>query len=181
MSFEGKYAAKRSRADSSYLQITLGVCAASLAGIAIAVIKSVLWGTVLCLLSALVYKAFASDDIEKQLGIRYKSVCGHISIKSAVGVIDGKAVSPSRLVWSTVSSIEDGAFSSDGNHDLLCIYIPNTVKSIGECPFGNLAIRPSIYYEGTPDDWKKINGSKAFKDCSVIFNCPQPDANTKTK
>ena len=91
-------------------------------------------------------------------------------VGGSVTRIDSSAFYGSRIgcfvLESGVREIGDSAFAS--NTDVTMIVIPDTVKTIGRSAFDgcrNLV----IYFQGSRDAWKKINGSGSIAN-PVVFN-----------
>ncbi len=180
LSCEERYLGRLAAAERFYLQLVIAVAAACAIAIAIAVIENVLLGVALSVFSAAVYIFFSTDELYKQLGVRYNDICGRMHITRAVAKYGDTLIIPSRLIWVDVTKIDDGAFASDKNSELARIYLPRGIEYIGKDIFGDMPT-PEVFYEGSREEWSAIEGSDAISISRVSFDVPQPRLEKKPK
>ena len=180
LSCEERYLRRLAAAERFYLQLVVAVLAACAIAIAIAVITDVLLGVALAVFSAAVYIFFSTDELYKQLGVRYSDLCGRIHITRAVAKYGDTVVIPSRLIWVDVTKISDGAFASEKNSELARIYLPRSIEYIGKDIFGNIPT-PQVLYEGSREEWNSIEGADAIDISCVSFDVVQPRLESKPK
>ena len=181
LSCEQRYLKRLACAKRFYLQLVIAVIAVCSIAIFISVMIDVLLGAALAIFAAAVYIYFSTDELYKQLGLRSSFICGRIHITRAVMKYGDTMVIPSRLMWADVTKITDGAFASEKNESLACIYLPRSIECIGDGIFGDRDTPISICYEGSEEEWSGITGADSLSVSSISFNCPQPTLPPKQK
>ena len=174
MTSEEIYLSRLKGFQGYYLQLVIFSAAAICVGITVAVISNVLFGTALVLVSAYVYVWFSTREAHKQLGIGFSNVEGRIVIKKLEASYGDCAVVPTRFIWADVTSLADGALSSDKNSELERIYVPKSIERIGRDIFGKDGISIKVCYEGTAEEWNAIESLTDFSSCEISFESQQP-------
>ena len=160
-----------------------------IAGIAVAVatvialFENVLLGMALALLAWGVYKVCSADEAKKQLGITVSHESGQVLIKKAVACYGEELVIPRRFEFAAVTKIGDRAFDSDKNDGLRIVYLPVGITYVGESVFGEERPLPEIHFEGTEEQWNKIEIHTDLSGAVIFFNvpCPIPPSKRKKK
>ena len=181
LTWEQTYLKRLACAKRFYLHLVIAVFTVCAIAIFISVMTDVLLGAALAIFAAAVYIYFSTDELYKQLGLRSSFVCGKIHITRAVMKYGDTVIIPSRLMWADVTKITDGAFVSEKNDTLACIYLPRSIECIGDSIFGDRDTPISICYEGSEEEWHRITGADSLTVSSVSFNCPQPTLPPKQK
>lgn len=82
------------------------------------------------------------------------------------------------IVCGVLTGLNKGAFS--GCSGLTSITIPNSVTSIGASAFRGCAWLDKIYYQGTAEDWNKIdissNNDKLTSATRYYYSAEKPTA-----
>ena len=174
MSCEQKYLRRLAGFERFYVGLLALVGVAIAAAIGIAVMSNVLLGVSLALLSASVYVYFVTDELYKQLGLRYKSELGSITVTRASAVYGDTLVIPSRLLYADVTRIADGAFDTPKNTELTRIYIPQSIKYIGAKVLPEVHCVAEILFEGTEEQWSAIEKNGELDGIALSFECDYP-------
>lgn len=178
---EEQYLKRLAGTHKNYRQLVICCAVVTVTAIGIAVMYQILLGVSLAIFCAGVFIYFSSEDIYKQLGLSYTHECGTIHIKRAIAKYGDTLFIPSRLVWADVTRIDDNAFASDKNAELRSVYIPKSIRSVGKNVFGDHAVRIEIYYEGSEQDFRLIEGVETLVFGAISFGCAQPVLPPKQK
>lgn len=163
-----------------YLKLVAFSGAAIAGAIAVAVLESVILGAALAFFVSSVYTYFTASELKKKLGLSADSLRGGIRVKKAVCVYGDTVYIPSRIMWSCVEELADGAFSKCESLPTE-IYLPKSIKRIGKDIFGDNENFPVIYYEGTIDEWKRIETATPFEAFEVSFDAEMPSLPPRQK
>ena len=176
-----RYLSRLAEFSDFYLYLVIFSGAAAVAAIVIAVLYNVLLGIALAIVTASVYSYFSDTELKKQLGFSYKSKRGRIAITKAVAKYGNTLYIPSRLMWSDVAEISDGAMKSEKNAKMVGLYIPRSIERIGKDIFGDNPPDTVIYYEGSREEWESIEKLTSFDDLKLVFDAESPTLSRKAK
>ena len=149
--------------------------------IVIALFENVLLGMCLALLAWGIYKVCSADEAKKQLGISVSHESGRVLIKKAVTCYGEELVIPRRFEFAAVTKIGDRAFDSDKNDGLRIVYLPVGITYVGESAFGEERPLPEIHFEGTEEQWNKIEIHTDLSGAVIFFNVPCPTLPSQRK
>jgi hypothetical protein len=175
------YVKAYTRADRFYRQLVAVICVACAIGIGIAVMLDVIVGACIAICAAMLYSYFSSDDIYKRLGLRFTHVRGRIHITRAVAKYGDTLVIPSRLVFADVTAIDDGAFVSPKNEELVRVFIPKSIAHIGQDAFGEHTSHVEILFEGSAEEWGRVDGAQQLSAMPIAFDFTAPTLPEKKK
>ena len=174
MSCEQKYLRRLAAFERFYIGLLALVGITVAASIAIAVMSNVLLGMSLALLGAALYVYFVSDELYKQLGLRYKNECGSITVTRATASYGDTLVLPARLLYADVTRIADGALNTPKNSELTRIYIPKSIKYIGSNVLPEVHCLTDILFEGTREQWDAIEKHSELDGIKLSLECEYP-------
>lgn len=157
-----------------YLALIISIGVACAVSIVVAVVSNVLLGAALAIFSVSVYIYLCSDEMKKMLGLSYSNMRGHIEITKAKPAEDGTLYIPSRLIFTDVTHIGDGAFCGQENTRIQSIYLPLSIEYIGRDVFGDAEELPVIYYEGDRERWESVRKDTPLDGLSVVFDTQMP-------
>ena len=166
---------------SGYLRLVVAVFIGALAGIALAIHMNLWLGIGVAVFAATAYVYFASSDCRRLLGIVYKNENGSIIIEQALLRRGSTVVIPDRLIWADVTELADKVFVSSRNAALCRVYIPKSIKRMGENLLGEDGKTVTFLYEGSPEEWEEIEKQTDLSGCTVVFNVPFPRLPKKSK
>lgn len=178
---EKAYLTRLSAFNKGYRQLVVAVFVGVLAGIALAIHMNLWLGIGIAVFAATAYVYFASSDCRRLLGIVYKNQKGRISVEQAVLRHGDTVVIPDRLIWADVTELADKAFVSSRNAALCRVYIPKSIKRMGESLLGEDGRTVTFLYEGSPEEWEEIEKQTDLSGCTVVFNVPFPRLPKKSK
>ena len=171
---EQKYLSALKEFSNGYLLLLCLEGVACAAAIVVAFLYNVIVGASIAIFVAASYVYFSETLSRNKLGIDFKSIRGSITITYAAPAYSECVYIPSRLVYSSVTSIADRAFRSPKISDAKEIYIPLSIEYIGKDIFGENTSIPTIYYEGNQEDWNKIKKDTDLGAAEIIFSTPVP-------
>lgn len=150
--------------------------------IALGVLWNVLVGASLAVLGAVIYFVYAADESYKMLGVKYSSGVGGITLTKCRAVYGDTLIIPPSLIGLDTISIGDKAFGmSDKNKDLRIIYLPATLKTVGENIFENCDSLAELYFEGSEEKWKSIDSRTDLSAYKLFFDAKYPELPKKEK
>ena len=156
-------------ANSSYLA-NIETCACiALCGIILAV-QFFLWiGIGITLISALLYVFYTKSILQKKLGISYKTTSGALTVTKLCPKDKEEIYVPRRLLWLDVNALEDKAFSCECAKNMRSVHLPATLTVIGKDVFEGCDALKTVYFEGTQEDFEKIESDTSFDGLELIF------------
>ena len=174
---------KRTLAFRKYYKHLLYITGAIEAvAIALGVLWNVLVGASLAVLGAVIYFVYASDESYKRLGVKYSSGVGGITLTKCRAVYGDTLIIPPSLIGLDVISIGDKAFGvSDKNKDLRIICLPATLKAVGENVLDGCDALAEIYFEGSEEEWKRIDSRTDLSAYEITFGAEYPQLPKKEK
>lgn len=154
---------------SDFYLLLICVCIAiCIIAIFVAVFSYVSVGLSICVLCITVYVTFTKDELDKTLGLGYSNRHGSTYITYAHQQYGSSIIIPSRLIFTDVIGIDDGAFKDCIFEQEDFIYLPRSIKYIGKDIFGEGS--PSkILYEGSLEDWQEIELATPIDTSAVTF------------
>ncbi len=160
------------RAYYSQLLITMGILAAI--SVVIAVAFNLIIGVAIAIATAIIYAFFVSDEMYKKLGIKYTSISGGLKINVSHARYGNVLWIPSNIIGLDVIEIGDRAFLSENNEALSCVFLPSTLKKIGENIFENCSSLTDVHFEGSEKQWRKIENKTDFSALNLKFDAKYP-------
>ncbi len=158
------------KAVSDFYLFTLIICGAIVVGgILLAVGSSVFVGLLVCISAILIYIALTSNLLYKFLGISYKSSTGQLTVTNLYGKGREEIWIPSRLIMLDVTEIGDNAFNHKSSATIVSVYLPSSLKVIGENVFEGCEALSSIYFEGSEAEWEAIEKHTDLSALDIIF------------
>lgn len=150
--------------------------------IVLAVLYDVLVGFSTAIFGAVMYLVFVTSEMYRELGIDYRSIAGGISVKKCRVRYGGTLFVPSRLIGLDVTEIEDRAFgASPKNKELERIFLPATLKRIGKNIFDGCDALSELHFEGTKEEWERIESRTNTLSYTIIFGAEYPPIPKKEK
>ena len=174
LSFEDRFILRYRRYGDYYALLLIVVGAAVAAAVGIGLFENVLLGIALAIASAVVYRICSEDEARKQLGLRVSHECGRITVRKGIACWGDTLVIPDRFEFAVVAKIADRAFDSKKNVDLKAVYLPVSIKHIGENIFGDELSLPEIHFEGTEEQWRSIESHTDLSSAVVFFEAAFP-------
>jgi hypothetical protein len=176
-----EYAKRMIDFGNFYIGFLALIVAAMAAAVAVAILYNVMLGVSMAIFGVIIYAAMVPDNMSKNLGVRYESIVGGIKLTSCRPRYGEVMWVPDRLMWFDVIAIGDKAFSSKKNAELKKVFLPNTLKEIGEDVFSGCSALEDIYYQGSEDEWSKISSATDMSGYRLIFNAKYPPLPKKRK
>ena len=155
--------------DKTYLLLVISAAALAAAAIALAVLWKVFYGLLFAIIVALVYTVAASNILYSRLGFSYDSLPGALRIKDVYGKNRDQVFLPRRLFWLDVSEIGDKAFCHSSSAKITTVYLPRTLKSIGENVFEDCESLCRICFEGSEEEWESIEKKTSLEGIEILF------------
>ena len=152
--------------NKEYFQLVIGVAVLAAAAIALAVF----YGLLFAIIVALVYTVAASNILYSRLGFSYDSLPGALRIKDVYGKNRDQVFLPRRLFWLDVSEIGDRAFCHSSSAKITTVYLPSTLKTIGENVFEGCESLCRICFEGTKEEWESIEKKTSLEGIEILFS-----------
>lgn len=162
--------------NSFYLLVVLSAIVALGVGIYVAVSDELLWGVGIFFAAIFIYVYFSSSELHEKLGIWHRTDAGILLITKCRQRYGDVFYIPSRLLWYDVEELCDRAFLSPANKnkELRAVFLPKTIKRIGEDVFASCESLSVIYFEGSEEDFLKIESKTSFEGLEIIFNSALP-------
>ena len=158
-----------------YKNLLLVAGAIEATAIALAVLWHVLAGASVAMLGAVVYFVYASDESYRRLGARYSSLPRGITLTKCRAAYGDTLIVPSSLIGLDTVSIGDRAFgASKKNAALRTLYLPATLRTVGEDILSGCDSLERICFEGSADMWEAIDSQTDFSAYELIFDVKYP-------
>ncbi len=151
------------------------------AGFALAMLNQLLIGLALALLGIVFYARFTSNDMYDTLGIDYKTYESGLKVTLCRARYGDVVWVPSSLIRHDVTRIEDEAFNSAHNAELRCVFLPKTLVSIGKDIFKGCDALETVFFEGTEEQWQKIEKETDFSALNITFEAKYPPVKKRSK
>ncbi|MBQ8141508.1 MAG: hypothetical protein IJ038_07435 [Clostridia bacterium] len=169
-----EYAKRNLQFHNYYNQLLFAICVAVVLAVAVAVAYNVVIGLSIGAVAAVIYAVFVSDEAYKKLGVKYKSIAGGAAVSACRARYGEVFWLPSRIIGFDVIRIDDRAFSSPKNEELKCVFLPSTLKEIGENIFEDCPSLCEIHFEGSEKDWERIEKKTDFSSLNLKFDAKYP-------
>ena len=154
----------------TYLLLVISAAVLAAAAIALAVLWKVFYGLLFAIIVALVYTVAASNILYSRLGFSYDSTQGELRIKDVYGKNRDQVFLPRRLFWLDVCEIGDRAFCHASSAKITTVYLPSTLKTIGENVFEGCESLCRICFEGTKEEWESIEKKTSLEGIEILFS-----------
>lgn len=155
--------------DKAYLVTVIVAAVLVAAAIAVAVIWQVFYGLMLAIMVVIAYIGATGKILYSRLGFSYDSLPGALKIKDVYGKDREQVFVPRRLFWLDVSEIGDKAFCHRSSAKLTTVYLPRTLKTIGENAFEGCDSLCRICFEGSEREWERIEKNTSFEGIEILF------------
>ncbi|MBR2387763.1 MAG: hypothetical protein IKB02_03235 [Clostridia bacterium] len=165
-----------SKYNSFYLLVVLAAVISIGVGIFVAVTGDLMWGVVIFFAGIFIYAYFASSELHEKLGIWHRTDAGALLVTKCRARYGDVFYIPSRLLWYDVEEICDRAFFSPANKngELVAVFLPKSLKKIGEDVFASCESLHTLYFEGSEEEFSKIESKTSFEGMEIIFNSSLP-------
>ena len=154
----------------AYLLLVISAAALAAAAIALAVLWKVSYGLLLAIIIVLGYISLSGNILYSRLGFSYDSTQGALRIKDVYGKNRDQVFLPRRLFWLDVSEIGDRAFCHSSSAKITTVYLPRTLKSIGENVFEGCESLCRICFEGSEEEWESIEKKTSLEGIEILFS-----------
>ena len=158
------------KANDFYLYTLIASGAVVLAGIIYAVAIRVFIGLLVAIAGILIYVWLSSNILYKTLGMSYKTESGRFTVTDIYGRNRESVYIPCRLFLCDVTEIGDRAFNHKSSALIKNVYLPSTLEKIGENIFEGCANIENIYFDGSSEQWDKVEKLTCFDSYTVIFS-----------
>ena len=153
----------------AYLLLVIAAAALVAAAIALAVLWKVSYGLLLAIIIVLGYISLSGNILYSRLGFSYDSTQGALRIKDVYGKNRDQVFLPRRLFWLDVSEIGDRAFCHSSSAKITTVYLPSTLKTIGENVFEGCESLCRICFEGSEEEWESIEKKTSLEGIEILF------------
>ena len=154
----------------AYLLLVISAAALVAAAIALAVLWKVSYGLLLAIIIVLGYISLSGNILYSRLGFSYDSTQGALRIKDVYGKNRDQVFVPRRLFWLDVSEIGDRAFCHSSSTKITTVYLPSTLKTIGENVFEGCESLCRICFEGSEEEWESIEKKTSLEGIEILFS-----------
>ena len=154
----------------AYLLLVIAAAALVAAAIALAVLWKVSYGLLLAIIIVLGYISLSGNILYSRLGFSYDSTQGALRIKDVYGKNRDQVFLPRRLFWLDVSEIGDRAFCHSSSAKITTVYLPSTLKTIGENVFEGCESLCRICFEGSEEEWESIEKKTSLEGIEILFS-----------
>ena len=169
-----KYIRRMKKFQKYYIQLLMIVCAIIAVSVVIAVVYNLLLGVSIAIFAAILYNSWAVSEMYKEIGIKYKSITGGIKITACKQRYGEIMWIPASLIHFDVIEIDDRAFAEKNNENLVKIFLPKTLKYIGENVFVSCDSLKEIFFEGNEEEWNQIEKKTDLSSYKIIFDAKYP-------
>lgn len=157
-------------ANDFYLYTLIASGAVLLAGIIYAVAVRVLVGLLVAIAGILIYASLSSNILYRTLGLSYKTESGRLTVTDVYGKNRETVYIPCRLFLCHVTEIGNRAFAHKSSALIKNVYLPSTIEKIGENIFEGCAQIENIYFDGSREQWEKVEKLTCLDSYTVIFS-----------
>ena len=161
-------------ANSSYLNIVMTCACLALCGIPIAIYVRLLFGIAAAIASVVAYMIATKTLLSKTLGISYETTSGALTVTKLCAKDKEEIFIPRRLLWVDVTQLGDKAFAGDSSKNMKTVHLPSTLTFIGEDIFEGCEALECVYFEGSQEDFEKIENHTDFSKFQLVF-CDSAD------
>ena len=168
---EKLYPKRLSKFKSFYLLLVIISAVGLGAAIYVAVAIDLLKGALIAALAIFIYVRFGRSTLDDRLGIYYKTHNGVLSVTRCRARYGDIFYIPSRLVWYDVTELCDRAFFSalGKNREMHTVYLPKSITRIGKDIFESCDSLTRICYEGSREDFEKIESQTDISAYELVF------------
>ena len=164
------------QANDFYLLALIASGAVMLGGLVYAVAVRVFIGLLVAIAGILIYVSLTSNILYKTLGLAYKTESGKLTVTSVYGRNREAVYIPCRLLFCDVTEIGDRAFAHRSSENIKEVHLPCSLERIGENIFEGCAQIENIYFDGSREQWNKIEKLTCLDAYTVIFSeCGEED------
>ena len=174
---EEKFAKKREKFNSFYIQLVALCAIVAAATVAVAIIADVIVGICVAITLAIIYVYFSKDELRRSLGL----VClvSHASLRvTAVRAVRSISLTdafiPARLMWYDVAEIASGALAHEKNGELERLHLPKTITLIEKGAFDGCDTLNTLVFECSEAAFEKITVEEDLSRFTLVFDVPLP-------
>lgn len=153
----------------AYLAIVIVAAVLVAAAIAVAVIVKVSYGLILGIIAVVAYVSATGRVLYSRLGLSHDSIPGALRITGVYGKNRETVFVPRRLLGVDVTEIGDKAFCHTSSAKLKTVYLPGTLKTIGENVFEGCEALERICFEGNAEEWERIEIKSSLEGIEISF------------
>lgn len=176
-----RYIQRIKKFQKYYTQLVIIIGAIIVISVIIAVVYNLIIGVSTVIFAAILYNSWASSEMYKELGIKYKSITGGIIVTSCKARYGDIMWIPASLIRFDVIEIDDRAFAKRNNESLTKLFLPKTLKKIGTDIFDGCDSLKEIFFEGSEEEWNNVEKNTDFSCYKVIFEAKYPPIIKKKK
>ena len=119
--------------------------------------------------------------ISSLLGIEYKTYEKGMKLTKCRARYGDVFWVPARLMFFDVVKIENKAFCNDHNAELRCVFLPKSLQAIGKDVFEGCDALEDIFFEGSCEEWEKIEKLTDLSSLRITFDAKYPAIKKKSK
>ena len=176
-----EYAKRMSEFSEKFLMTLLATAVAMVMGIALSIYSHFLIGLAAAALGVIIYIKFVSSDMYSLLGIEYKTYEKGMKLTKCRARYGDVFWVPARLMFFDVVKIENKAFCNDHNAELRCVFLPKSLQAIGKDVFEGCDALEDIFFEGSREEWEKIEKLTDLSSLRITFDAKYPAIKKKSK
>lgn len=176
-----EYAKRMQSFKNKYLMTLYAAGTAIAIGIGVAIFYEFIIGVAAVALGVVIYIKFVNADLYSLLGFEYKTYAEGLKITKCRARYGDVLWVPSALMSFEVTKIGDKAFDNEHNRELRCVFLPKTLKYIGRDVFSRCEALEDIFFEGSEEDWEKVEKLSDLSAFRITFDAKYPPIKKKKK
>lgn len=156
--------------SKAYLIIVAATGFLALCAIVMGVTAKVSYGVAAAVIVAVAYVGAVDKLLYSHLGLGYKTSSGELTVTAVYGKGRNAAFIPRRLLMVRVTKIGERAFEHKSSCNITAVYLPKTIKTVEKDAFEGAPLLSAIYYEGSREDWERVDKRCSFGGTEVVFD-----------
>ena len=169
-----RYIQRMQKFQKYYMQLIMIVGGIIAVSVVIAVVFNLLLGASIAVFAAILYASWTTSEMYRDIGLKYKSIVGGIKITACKARYGEIMWIPASLIHFDVIEIADNAFLGRSNEELTKLFLPKTLTYIGKDVFCGCESLKEIFFEGSKQDWEKIEKDTDMSCYKIIFDAKYP-------
>lgn len=166
---EQEFLSDLKRMNEQYRTTVILVGAFILCATVTAVAWKVSYGLMIALIGVIMYIGAVGQLLYRRLGLSYVSLAGSLRVSEIYGKDRDSAYIPKRLLWLEVSELGARASAHASSAEVRTLYLPATLKRIGEGALDGFSSLSLICFEGSEEEWSAIEGAYVPKGAEIEF------------